>query len=116
MARSYGTTGSVQVVDLAADTTKQEELLQKVFSVRQGSTAAFAKRFFKQSLSSPTMKRQMAYFTAMTQFIDLCSQAEYGVELCLNMDAEALLHRTEKKGLIELASELFDSDEEVVAL
>ena len=116
MRRSYGTTGSVQVVELETKETRQQELMQKVFSVRQGSTAAFAKKFFKQSLTSPDMKRQMAYFTAMLQFIDLCSQAEYGVEICVNMQGESFLHRQTKKGLIELASDLFDEDEEVVAL
>ncbi|CAK0843038.1 unnamed protein product, partial [Prorocentrum cordatum] len=116
MRRSYGTTGSVQVVELEANETRQQELMQKVFSVRQGSTAAFAKKFFKQSLTSPERKRHMAYFNAMMQFIDLCSQAEYGVEICVNMQGESFLHRQTKKGLIELASDLFDEDEEVVAL
>jgi len=116
MRRSYGTTGSVKVVELEANETRQQELMQKVFSVRQGSTAAFAKKFFKQSLTSPERKRHMAYFNAMMQFIDLCSQAEYGVEICANMDGESFLHRQDKKGLIELASELFDGDDEVIAL
>ncbi|CAK0903077.1 unnamed protein product [Prorocentrum cordatum] len=116
LRRSYGTTGSVQVVDLESNETRQQELLQKVFSVRQGSTVAFAKKFFKQDLTSSDMKRQMAYFTAMVQFVDLCSQAEYGVEICANMEGESFLHRQDKKGLIELASELFDGDEEVIAL
>merc|ERR1719356_1672858 len=74
LKRSYGTTGSVQVVDLESNETQQQELMKKVFSIRQGSTVAFAKKFFKQNLTSPDMKRQMAYFTAMMQFIDLCSQ------------------------------------------
>jgi len=116
MRRSYGTTGAVQIVDLESNETRQQELLQKVFSIRQGSTAAFAKKFFQQDLTSPDMKRHMAYFNAMMQFIDLCSQAEYGVELCINMQGESFLHRKDKKGLIELASELFDDDEEVIAL
>jgi len=116
MRRSYGTTGAVQIVGLESNETRQQELLQKVFSLRQGSTAAFAKRFFKQNLTLPETKRQMAYFTAMMQFVDLCSQAEYGVELCVNMQGESFLHRKDKKGLIELASELFDDDAEVIAL
>jgi len=116
MRRSYGTTGSVQVVELESNVTRQQELMQKVFSVRQGSTASFAKKFFNQNLSSPDMKRQMAYFNAMMQFVDLCSQAEYGVEICVNMQGESLLHRQTKKGLIELASDLFDEDEAAVAL
>jgi hypothetical protein len=116
MRRSYGTTGSVQVVELETNETRQQELMQKVFSVRQGSTASFAKKFFKQNLTSPDMKRQMAYFNAMLQFIDFCSQADYGVEICINMQGESFLHRQTKKGLIELASDLFDEDEEVVAL
>jgi len=116
LKRSYGTTGSVQVVDLESNETQQQELMKKVFSIRQGSTVAFAKKFFKQNLSSPALKREMAYFTAMMQFIDLCSQAEYGVEICANMDGDSFLHRQDKKGLIELASELFDGDDEVVAL
>jgi len=116
LKRSYGTTGSVQVVDLESNETRQQELMQKVFSIRQGSTIAFAKKFFKQNLTSPDMKRQMAYFNAMMQFIDLCSQAEYGVEICANMEGESFLHRQDKKGLVELASELFDGDDEVIAL
>jgi hypothetical protein len=116
LKHSYGTTGSVHVVDLESNETRQQELMQKVFSVRQGSTVALAKKFFKQNLTSPDMKRQMAYFTAMLQFIDLCSQAEYGVEICANMEGETFLHRQDKKGLIELASELFDADDEVIAL
>jgi len=116
MRRSYGTTGSVKVVELESDETRQQELMQKAFSLRQGSTASFAKKFFKQNLTSPDMKRQMAYFSAMMQFIDLCSQAEYGVEICINMDGESFLHRQAKKGLIELSSDLFDEDEEVIAL
>jgi len=116
MKRTYGTTGSVQVVDLESNQTRQQELMQKVFSVRKGSTAAFAKKFFKTDLTSPEMKRQMAYFTAMMQFIDLCSQAEYGVEICANMEGESFVHRQGKKGLIDLASELFDGDDEVIAL
>jgi len=116
MKRTYGTTGSVQVVDLESNQTQQEELMQKVFSVRKGSTAAFAKKFFKMDLTSPEMKRQMAYFTAMMQFVDLCSHAEYGVEICANMDGESFVHRQDKKGLVELASELFDGDDEVIAL
>jgi len=116
MRRSYGTTGSVKVVELESDETRQQELMQKIFSVRQGSTASFAKKFFKQDLTSPDMKRQMAYFNAMMQFIDLCRQAEYGVEICINMDGESFLHRQSKKGLIELSSDLFDEDEEVIAL
>jgi len=116
MKRSYGTTGSVQVVELESDETRQQELMQKVFSIRQGSTIAFAKKFFTQNLTSPEMKRQMAYFNAMMQFVDLCTKAEYGVEICANMEGESFLHRQDKKGLIELASELFDGDEEVIAL
>jgi len=116
MRRSYGTTGSVKVVELESDETRQQELMQKVFSVRQGSTASFAKKFFKQNLTSPDMKRQMAYFNAMMQFIDLCNQAEYGVEICINMEGQSFLHRQSKKGLIELSSDLFDEDEEVIAL
>jgi hypothetical protein len=116
MKRSYGTTGAVQVVDLEFNETRQQELMKKVFSIRQGSTANFAKKFFKQNLTTPNMKREMAYFTAMMQFMDLCSMAEYGVEICANMDGESFLHRQDKKGLIELASELFDGDDEVIAL
>jgi hypothetical protein len=116
MQRSYGTTGAVQVVDLEANETRQQELMTKVFSIRQGSTVNFAKKFFRQDLTTPEMKRQMAYFTAMMQFMDLCSQAEYGVEICANMDGESFLHRQGNKGLIELASELFDGDDEVIAL
>jgi hypothetical protein len=116
LKRSYGTTGSVQVVDLESNETQQQELMKKVFSIRQGSTVAFAKKFFKQNLTSPDMKRQMAYFNAMMQFIDLCNQAEYGVEICINMEGQSFLHRQSKKGLIELSSDLFDEDEEVIAL
>jgi len=116
MRRSYGTTGSVKVVELEANETRQQELMQKVFSLRQGSTASFAKKFFKQNLTSPDMKRQMAHFNAMMLFIDLCSQAEYGVEICINMEGESFVHRQSKKGLIELSSDLFDEDEEVIAL
>ncbi|CAK0873531.1 unnamed protein product [Prorocentrum cordatum] len=116
MKRTYGTTGSVQVVDLESNQTLQQELMQKIFSVRKGSTAAFAKKFFKTDLTSPEMKRQMAYFTAMMQFVELCSKAEYGVEICANMEGESFVHRQDKKGLIDLASELFDGDEEVIAL
>jgi len=116
MQRTYGTTGSVQVVDLESNQTRQQELMQQVFSIRKGSTAAFATKFFKINLTSPEMKRQMAYFTAMMQFVDLCSQAEYGVEICANMEGESFVHRQGKKGLVELASELFDEDDEVIAL
>jgi hypothetical protein len=116
MRRSYGTTGSVNIIELESNETRQQELMQKVFSVKKGSTAAFAKKFFKQDLTSPDLKRQMAYFNAMMQFIDLCSQAEYGVETCINMDGESFLHRQSKKGLIELSSDLFDEDEDVIAL
>jgi hypothetical protein len=116
MKRSFGTTGAVQVVDLELNETRQQELMKKVFSIRQGSTVNFAKKFFRQNLTTPKMKREMAYFTAMMQFMDLCSMAEYGVEICANMDGESFLHRQDKKGLIELASELFDGDDEVIAL
>jgi len=116
MKRSYGTTGAVQVVDLESNETQQQELMRQVFSIRQGSTANFAKKFFRQNLTTPDMKRQMAYFTAMMQFMDRCRMAEYGVEICANMDGESFLHRQGNKGLIELASELFDGDDEVIAL
>jgi len=116
MKRSYGTTGAVQVVDLESNETQQQELMRKVFSIRQGSTVNFAKKFFRQNLTTPDMKRQMAYFTAMMQFMDRCRMAEYGVEICANMDGESFLHRQGNKGLIELASELFDGDDEVIAL
>jgi hypothetical protein len=116
MRRTYGTTGSVQVVDLESNQTRQQELMQKIFSVRKGSTSAFANKFFTTNLTSPEMKRKMAYFTAMMQFVDLCSQAEYGVEICANMEGESFVHRQDKKGLIDLASELFDGDEVVIAL
>jgi len=116
MARSYGTTGSVQVLELEGDEEKQVELFQKIFSLRQGSTASFAKKFFKQELATPELKRKMAYFTAMAQFVDLCSKASFGVDLCINMETESFLYRKAKKGVVELASEVYDNDEDVVAL
>jgi len=116
LKRSYGTTGSVEVLDLESNVTQQQQLMQAVFSIRQGSTATFATKFFKQNLTTPDMKRQMAYFTAMMQFIDLCIKAEHGVEICANMQGESFLHRQDKKGLLELASKLFDDDDEVIAL
>jgi len=116
MSRSYGTTGSVQVLDLEGDEEKQVELFQKVFSLRQGSTASFAKKFFKQELATPELKRKMAYFTAMAQFVDLCSKASFGVDLCINMETESFLYRKDKKGIVELASELYENDEDVIAL
>jgi len=116
MSRSYGTTGSVQVLELEDDEEKQVELFKKVFSLRQGSTTSFAKKFFNQNLSTPELKRKMAYFTAMAQFVDLCSKANFGVDLCINMEAESFLFRKDKQGLVELASKLYENDEDVVAL
>jgi len=94
------------------------EMFAKVFSLesQDGSTQAFAKKFFSIPLTDPAMQRNMAYLTSMLQFLDLCSKAEYGVELCINTQADTFMFRKDKKGLIELASEVFDSEEDVAAL
>jgi len=119
LQRSYGTTGNVQVVNTLrteSDLSALVELTSKVFQLKEGSIKSFAKKFWQQGTTTAEAKRQMAYFASMLQFVDMCTRADFSVELCINMEAESFLYRRDNKGLVELSSELFEQDEDVVAL